>query len=48
MESAAIGGEVGTGVCLCGDGMGVAPEAAMGGEVGTWVCPLLARGRRSH
>ncbi len=38
VESAAIGGEVGTGVCLCGDGMGIAPEAAMGGEVGTGVC----------
>ncbi len=38
VESAAIGGEVGTGVCLCGDGMGVAPEAAMGGGFSTGVC----------
>lgn len=37
-ESDVIGGEVGTGVCLCWAEMGVAPEAAMGGEFGTGVC----------
>lgn len=37
-ESAAIGGEIGTGVCLCRVGMGVAPEAVIGGGFGTGVC----------